>query len=56
MEERQQCMEGLLKDDLIEMRVLPKANTRKSPTFYYITDKGKKWLADYEKNFPGESS
>jgi hypothetical protein len=52
IEERDECIQGLLDSNLVEMRVLPKANARKSPTFYYITDKGKKWLTEYEKNFP----
>lgn len=37
---------------LILSKKMSKPDSKKNPIFYWITDKGKKWVADYLKNFP----
>lgn len=50
--ERQKAVDNLIADELISLVLLPKSDTRKSPTFFEITDKGKKWLIEYESKYP----
>lgn len=50
--EKQKAIKRLLIQDLIIERALPKTGSSKVPIFYSLTEKGKKWLGDYKKNYP----
>lgn len=41
----------LLSNGLIEKKEMPHPNTKKQPTYYFITDNGKKWLKKYLEHF-----
>lgn len=51
-EDRDEAINGLLEQGLIESIELPKPGANKAPTFYKITEKGALWLDDYMKNYP----
>ena len=50
--EKQKSIRRLVIQDLIIERSLPKQGCKKVPVFYVLTEKGKKWVADYKKNYP----
>ena len=45
--EREKLINQLVKDGLVEGELRPTPNSRKTPLFYFLTDLGKKWVADY---------
>lgn len=50
--EKQKAIKRLAIQDLIIERALPKAGSSKVPVFYVLTEKGKKWIGNYKKNYP----
>lgn len=50
--ERKKALETLINSGLINNICLPKATARKPTTIFKITQEGKKWLFEYEKNYP----
>ena len=50
--EREIAIKNLINHGLLLAQEMPKAGARKTPVFYKITDKGKKWLFDYNQNYP----
>ncbi|HSW68752.1 MAG TPA: hypothetical protein VLI69_01170 [Gammaproteobacteria bacterium] len=46
-EERDDEIRNLISDDYLEAKKMPKPNTKKTPTYYFITDKGKAWVKNY---------
>ncbi len=46
-EERDKAIAELIKNHFIDTRMIPKPNTRRTPTYYLITDKGIKWVKEY---------
>ncbi len=47
--ERQNAIETLLSNSLIEAEQILRPGIRKAATVYKITDIGKKWVSEYEK-------
>jgi DNA-binding PadR family transcriptional regulator len=45
--EREKLINKLVKDGLVEGELRPTPNSRKTPLFYFLTDSGKKWVANY---------
>lgn len=52
-EEKAQAIKNLIANELILAQEFPKACSNKTPIFYKLTGAGKKWLDDYNKNYPG---
>jgi len=52
-EERAKAIKNLIADKLILAQEMPKADSNKTPVFYKITEAGKNWVEDYNKNYPG---
>lgn len=52
IEDREQALENLISDKLIEMKEMPRPDTKKPPVFYFISDAGKEWLKQYEASYP----
>ena len=50
--EKQKMIRRLIIQDLILEQALPKIGSKKIPIFYSLTEKGKKWVVDYKKNYP----
>ena len=50
--ERDEAVHQLLQKELIHLRLMPKEGSGRTPTFYFITDKGKQWLTEYNATFP----
>jgi len=50
--ERDAALAHLMDEGLLISKVMPKPGTRKNPTFYFLTEKGEKWVKDYQANFP----
>lgn len=50
--ERLTAIENLINGGLILSKQMPKPNSKKIPTYYWITDKGKKWVQEYIENLP----
>jgi len=50
-DERDKAIIDLLNEKYIESIQMPRPNTKKTPTFYSITLKGKKWVAAYLSTF-----
>jgi hypothetical protein len=50
--ERDAAIVRLVENGFIQSRVMPKEGSGKTPTFHFITDKGKKWLEHYYSSFP----
>ena len=44
---RLESIETLLKHQLIEKKEMPKPDTRRVPTYYFITNEGTLWLNQY---------
>jgi transposase-like protein len=53
-EEREEAVRLLLEEQYIIAQVMPRPDTRKAPTFYVISDKGRKWLKEYYKMYPAQ--
>lgn len=51
-EERDGAITYLLNDGYLEAVKMPKPNTKKTPTYYLITEKGSQWVDDYLNSFP----
>ena len=51
-EDRQEAINALLENNLIELKKRPKAGTHKAPTFYFITQDGKIVLNQYKEGYP----
>jgi len=49
---RDAAIEHLIKKEFIAALKMPKQETKKTPTFYKLTEKGKDWLDKYNKNYP----
>lgn len=52
--EKQKRIRNLIIQDLIIEQALPKIGCKKIPIFYSLTEKGKKWVTDYKKNYPSD--
>lgn len=50
--ERTKAIENLIAEKLITAQEMPKLGSNKTPVFYQITETGKKWIDDYNKNYP----
>lgn len=50
--ERSQAIDNLIANKLILTQEMPKAGSNKTPIFYKLTIPGKKWIDDYNKNYP----
>ena len=50
--EKQKMIRHLIIQSLIIEQALPKIGSKKVPIFYSLTEKGKKWVANYKKNYP----
>jgi hypothetical protein len=51
-EKRDQAIQDLINAGFITEKLLPKPGANKTPTFYEITVKGKKWVEQYLNNYP----
>lgn len=51
-EERAIAIESLIANKLIDAKEMPKPGSNKTPVFYKISVAGKKWIDDYNKNYP----
>lgn len=51
-EERARAIKNLIANKLILAQEMPKADSNKTPVFYKITVVGKKWIEDYNENYP----
>jgi hypothetical protein len=50
--ERKQALEELIQQGLLLEKSMPKEGVNKIPTFYFVTDKGQKWLESYRTSYP----
>ena len=50
--DREQAIANLITRGLLLAQELPKANAKKTPTFYSLTEKGREWVQAYEANYP----
>jgi hypothetical protein len=50
--EREIDLQGLIKQDMLLEKSMPKAGVNRIPTFYFITDKGRAWVENYQANYP----
>jgi hypothetical protein len=50
--ERAQAIDRLISKDFLLRQELPKLGSKKTPIFYRITEQGKKWIEEYNKNYP----
>jgi len=51
-QERGTALSTLIKLNLIGEEALPKLGAKKTPVFYNLTKKGKKWVEEYNANYP----
>lgn len=51
-EERVKAINSLIANKLLVAREMPKAGSNKTPVFYELTNDGKKWIDDYNENYP----
>lgn len=51
-EERAKAINNLIANKLIIAQEMPKTGSNKTPVFYKLTENGKKWIEDYNKNYP----
>jgi len=49
---KEKATKNLSEQDLILVQELPKLGSTKIPVFYRLTEKGKKWVDEYNKNYP----
>ncbi|CAL7961377.1 conserved hypothetical protein [Gammaproteobacteria bacterium] len=49
---KERAIKKLKKYNLILVQKLPKLSSTKIPVFYKLTEKGKQWVDDYNKNYP----
>jgi len=50
--EKQKTIRRLIIQDLLTEKALPKIGTKKVPVFYSLTEAGKKWVKNYNGNYP----
>ncbi len=50
--QRDEAIASLMVHQLIAPKPMPKAGVKKTPTFYFITEKGQRWVERYYKDFP----
>ncbi len=50
--ERDTALAHLVDEGLLVSKVMPKPGTRKNPTFYFLTEKGVRWVKNYQASFP----
>ena len=51
IEKREESVNKLLKEELIEAREMPKPNAARTPTFFYITKTGMVFIEQYLESF-----
>lgn len=51
-EERAKAISSLIANKLLLAQEMPKIGSNKTPVFYKLTENGKKWIDDYNKNYP----
>jgi hypothetical protein len=49
---KEKALNNLIKQDYIVAKELPRLGSNKTPVFYEITDKGRKWVKQYLDNYP----
>jgi len=52
---KQKAIKNLTEQNLILVQELPRSGGRKIPVFYKLTDKGKQWVDEYNKNYPKQA-
>lgn len=50
--DKEKAISHLISKNLVNTQALPKQNSKRVPVFYQITETGKKWLENYNKNYP----
>jgi hypothetical protein len=51
-DERAAFLHPLIQSGLLTEQEMPKKGVHKVPIFYFITDAGKAWVKQYQKNYP----
>jgi len=51
-EERAKAINNLIANKLILAQEMPKAGSNKTPVFYKLMESGRRWIDDYNKNYP----
>ena len=48
----QESIKDLITQEFLISKEMPKEGATKTPTVYFITDKGKAWISRYKTNYP----
>jgi len=51
-EERGRAIDSLMANKLLLAQEMPRIGSNKTPVFYKLTENGKKWVDDYNENYP----
>jgi len=50
--ERKRAVEQRIQQELLIAKPMPRDGVNKILTFYFVTDKGQKWIEEYRANYP----